>query len=291
MPYNQSYDTAKARHFTFLLDELINLSNTIPQQQSAYGRPVEFPLPVLFVLLGLKFDSGLSYREFVAFVDFNPVLLERLNLTRAPSYSTLQKSLKQLDTRLLHQLYEAIARRCPLPKRITVEGTGFSHSTAGEWQPVRFRKTQRRRFHGLQNAVDTETLMITASQVRARPGGDAQHLVALVRRGNPAHLEVVYGDERYISRRYVQFISDVGAYPAIEPKENAIPCFRGSPAYRQLVHEYQNGAEEWKKRYRYGRRSLVETVFGTLKVQFGGGFEFETVQGTTTRAPVQSGVT
>ena len=227
MPYNQSYDTAKARHFTFLLDELINVSNTIPQQQSAYGRPVEFPLPVLFVLLGLKFDSGLSYREFVAFVDFNPVLLERLNLTRAPSYSTLQKSLKQLDTRLLHQLYEAIARRRPPPTQVAVDATGFSHSTGGEWQSVRFRKSGRRRFHGLHNGVDTETLMITASRVRARPGGDAQHLEALVRRVNPAHLEVLYGDKGYISRKNVQFISDLGAYPAIEPKENAIPRSRG----------------------------------------------------------------
>ncbi|MGM0687223.1 MAG: transposase [Promethearchaeati archaeon] len=71
--------------------------------------------------------------------------------------------------------------------------------------------------------------MITASRVRASPGGDAQHLVALVRRVNPTHLEVVYGDKGYISRKNVQFISDVGAYPATEPKENAVPRSRGTP--------------------------------------------------------------
>jgi transposase len=252
-----------------LLDSLIKLSNTLPQQRSTFGRPVEFPLPVLFVLLGLKFDSGLSYREFVAFVNFNPVLLEKLNLTRAPSYSLLQKSLKKLDTRLLHRMYQLLARRRPPPKTVAVDASGFSHTTGGEWSSVRFKTTRRRRFHGLHNAVDTDSLMITASRVRARPGGDAQHLVALVRRINPANLEVIYGDKGYISRKNVQFISDVGAYPAIEPKENAVPRSRGSPAYRQLVHEYQEGAEKWKENHQYGRRSLVETVFSMLKRRFG----------------------
>jgi transposase len=224
---------------------------------------------VLFVLLGLKFDSGLSYREFVAFVNFNPVLLEKLNLTRAPSYSLLQKSLKKLDTRLLHRMYQLLARRRPPPKTVAVDASGFSHTTGGEWSSVRFKTTRRRRFHGLHNAVDTDSLMITASRVRARPGGDAQHLVALVRRINPANLEVIYGDKGYISRKNVQFISDVGAYPAIEPKENAVPRSRGSPAYRQLVHEYQEGAEKWKENHQYGRRSLVETVFSMLKRRFG----------------------
>ncbi|MFO7837788.1 MAG: hypothetical protein R6V83_14185 [Candidatus Thorarchaeota archaeon] len=93
MTYYTSYDTAKSRHFQFLLDSLIKLSNTIPQKKSSFGRPVEFPLPTLFVLLGLKFDSGLSYREFIAFVNFNPILLDKLKLTRAPSYSTLQQAL------------------------------------------------------------------------------------------------------------------------------------------------------------------------------------------------------
>jgi len=270
MSYNQSYDTAKSRHFQFLLDSLIKLSNTLPQQESRFGRPVEFPLPTLFVLLGLKFDTGLSYREFVAFINFNPLLLEKLKLTRTPSYSTLQQALKKLDTQLLHQMYRLLARRRPPPRAVAVDASGFSHTTGGEWASVRFKTTRRRRFHGLHNAVDTDTLMITASGVRACPGGDAQHLVALVGRTNPTDLEVVYGDKGYISRKNVQFISDVGAYPAIEPKENAVPRSRGSPAYRQLVHEYQEGAEEWKEKHRYGRRSLAETVFSMLKIRFGG---------------------
>ena len=70
---------AKARHSHVLLNELINLSYIVPDIRFKRDRPVEFTLPVLFVLLGLKFDSGLSYRNFVASVAFNPYLLERLD--------------------------------------------------------------------------------------------------------------------------------------------------------------------------------------------------------------------
>lgn len=39
--------------------------------------------------------------------------------------------------------------------------------------------------------------------------GDTQHLAALVRHINPAQLEVIYGNKRYISWKKVQFITSV----------------------------------------------------------------------------------
>jgi hypothetical protein len=131
---------AKARRYHFLLKVLMSLCNTVPDSRSTYGRLVQFLLPALFVLLGLKFDSGLGYRDFVAFVDFNPKLLHHLGLMRAPSYSLLHRALKRLDTLLLHQMYQLLARKRPPPHRVAVDSTGFSHSTGGEWMSLRFKK-------------------------------------------------------------------------------------------------------------------------------------------------------
>jgi transposase len=136
---------------------------------------------------------------------------------------------------------------------------------------VRFKKTVKRRFHALHNAVDTDTLMIAASRVRATPGGDAGCMVPLLRQVPGSQLETVYGDKAYISRKNVQVISDLGAYPAIEPKRNAKAWSRGCPAYKRLVRDYQESPEGWKDHHQYGTRSLVETVFSMLKVRFGGG--------------------
>jgi len=125
---------------------------------------------------------GLSYRDFVAFVDFNPYLSHRLGLDRTLSYSSLYKALRRIDTQLLHRMYELLARKRPPPENLAVDSTGFSHSTGGEWFSVRFKKTRRRRFHALHNAVDTDTLLVHAIRVRGKPGGDPRFMVPLVRR-------------------------------------------------------------------------------------------------------------
>jgi transposase len=271
MPYYASHDAAKTRRYHFLLNELIILCNTVPDIRPRRGRPVQFPLPTLFVLLGLKFDSGLGYRDLVAQVDFNPSLLRRLALHRAPSYSLLQKALMRIDTRLLHRMYRLLARRRPPPRAVAVDASGFSHSTGGEWVSVRLRKTRRRRFHALHNAVDTDTLMIQASRVRSRPGGDSMFMIPLMRRVSTEDLETVYCDRAYITRDNVQFVADVGAYPAIEPKRSSSINARSHRAYGQLLREYREGPEEWKRRHQYGRRSLAETVFSMMKLRYGGG--------------------
>jgi len=271
MSYDSSYDTARSRHLQFLLDLLIKLSNTIPTKTSSFGRPPDFPLPALFVLLGLKFDSGLSYRNFVAQLSFTPLLLERLGLERPPSYSILQQALKKLDTRLLHRMYRLLARKRPPPRNLAVDSTGFSHSTGGAWMSLRFKKTLKRRFTALHAAVDTDTLMIHAVKVKARPGGDAKELISLVKRVIHRFLKYVYGDKAYISRKNVQYIHDLGAYPAIEPKKRLKSRSRGYRGYKELIREYRRDPKEWKKKHSYGKRSLVETVFGMMKVRFGGG--------------------
>ena len=270
MSYYKSYDAAKTRRYHFLLEELLSLCNTVPDTRYKHGRPVEFPLPALFVLLGLKFDTRLSYRDFVAFVDFNPYLSQRLGLDRTPSYSSLHKALKRIDTQLLHRMYELLARKRPPPENLAVDSSGFSHSTGGEWFSVRFKKTRRRRFHALHNAVDTDTLLIHATRVRGKPGGDPRFMVPLVRRVSKSSLETVYGDKAYISRRNVQFIADIGAYPAIEPKSNSSINSKSHWAYGRLMREYRADPEEWKRAHHYGRRSLVETVFGMMKLRYGG---------------------
>ena len=270
MYYDSSYDAARSRHLQFLLDSLINLSNTIPTKTSTFGRPPDFPLPALCVLLVLKFDSGLSYRNFVAQLSFTPVLLERLGLERPPSYSILQQALKRVSPTLQHQMVSLLARKRPPPENVAVDSTGFSHSTGGEWMRLRFKKTLKRRFTALHAAVDTDSLLIHSVRVRARPGGDAKEMIPLLKRIAHECLENVYGDKAYISRKNVQYIHDLGAYPGIEPKKRLKARSRGYRGYKELIREYRRDPAEWKKKHNYGKRSLVETVFGMMKVRFTG---------------------
>jgi len=68
----------------------------------------------------------------------------------------------------------------------------------------------------------------------------------------------------------VFLIADIGAYLAIEPKSTSSINSRSHWAYGQLMREYRADLEEWKRVHDYGRRSLVETVFGMMKLRYGG---------------------
>lgn len=135
---------------------------------------------------------------------------------------------------------------------------------------LRFKKTLKRRFTALHAAVDTDTLLIHVVKVTARPGGDAKEMVPLLRRVPHQRLENVYGDKAYISRKNVQVIVDLGAYPGIEPKNRLRAWSRGYRGYKELIIEYRRDPVEWKRVHEYGKRSLVETVFGMMKVRFTG---------------------
>ena len=102
------------------------------------------------------------------------------------------------------------------PKSLAVDSSGFSHSTSGEWFSVRLKKGCKRRFHAFHNAIDTDTLVSHAAGVKTKPGGNSRFRVSLVRKISKDSLTTVYYDKAYISRRNVQFIADVGAYPAKE---------------------------------------------------------------------------
>jgi transposase len=83
-------------------------------------------------------------------------------------------------------------------------------------------------------------------------------------------LELVYGDKAYLSRANVSYIHSLGARAVIEPKRGLTGKARGHREYALLVREYLRDPEDWRKRNEYGKRSLVESVFGAMKVKYGG---------------------
>ncbi len=113
-----------------------------------------------------------------------------------------------LTPQILHRMYRFLGRRRPPPRSVAVDSRGRVVVPA-------VQEDSKTAIHAV---VDTDTLMVLAARVRARPGGDARGLIPLLRRVPHSSLEYVSGDRAYISWRNVQYIHDIGAYPAIEPK-------------------------------------------------------------------------
>jgi len=270
LSYFQAHDRAVTHQEDFIPDLLISLVEDLPLPTPSTGRKPTYPLPALIVLLVLMVFWGMSYRRFIAHIAHDYLLLARLGIPRAPHYSVLNRAMDRLDPTLLQDLIRRLADIMPPPRQIAFDATGISHTTGGEWFSMRLQKRRRRRFHGLHAAVDTDTLLITAAMVRRKPGGEASTLPSLLGQMSTDRLEAVYGDKAYISRANVTLIDELGARAVIEPKRGLSTLVKSHRAYAELVRGYYADPEEWKRRNRYGTRSLVESVFSTLKRRFGG---------------------
>lgn len=183
----------------------------VATKTSAFGRPAEFPLLTLFILLGHKFDSGLGYPTFVAQLASTP--------------------------QLFHRWIKLVARRRPPPRRVAVDSIRPYHSTGGEWMSLRLKRTLKRWFTVLLAAVDTDTLMVHTVKVEARPRGDAKEMTTLLKRAPHQSLEIAYGDKAHFSRENVQFVSDPGVYAAGEPKQPLKAQSRGHSDNKELGRE------------------------------------------------------
>ncbi|MFQ5834015.1 MAG: IS5 family transposase [Candidatus Thorarchaeota archaeon] len=270
LSYDQAYDMAVIHHYDFVPALLMRICNILPLPESRTGRPPTYPLSSLTVLLALLAHSGMTYRGFCALIDRDTDLLSQLGISRAPHYSTLNRAMDRVPPDVLQRVVRLIASTQPPPRRVAVDSTGMGHSTGGEWFSVSCQEARRRRFHGLHAAVDIDTLMVTSVMVRDRPGGDAKMLIPLLEAMWTDALQLVFGDKAYLSRVNVTYIHSLGARTVIEPKRGLTGKARGHIEYARLVKEYLRDPDGWRKKYEYGKRSLVESVFGAVKVKFGG---------------------
>ncbi|RLI48174.1 MAG: hypothetical protein DRO73_10040 [Candidatus Thorarchaeota archaeon] len=133
---------------------------------------------MLYVLLVLKFNSELCYRDFVAQLHHRPLLPQRVGFSRPPSYSTLQQALTGIGPQLFHEMYSLIARRWPPPRHIA----------------VCIERTLRRCFMALHAVVYADTLTFVAVTVRTRPSGIAKEFIPLLERVRHRSLEYVHAD-------------------------------------------------------------------------------------------------
>ncbi|MHA1654195.1 MAG: transposase [Candidatus Thorarchaeota archaeon] len=108
-----------------------------------------------------------------------------------------------------------------------------SHPSGGEWLSVRMERTRKRRFTALHAVVDTGALMFLAVIVRTHPGGDTKEFIPLLEGLRHQSLEYVYTDRAYHFRKNVQYVCDIGVYPAIEAKRGLSGrAKRGTPWVR-----------------------------------------------------------
>lgn len=204
-----------------------------------------------------------TYRELAAsdWVDF----------LRIPEvhYTSIQKAIKRLSPWLLEAAGRMIAELVSGDEMdcvIDATGIGIRRYEKEEYRGEERRKRQYLKLNGIWDADGRvfRTVDVLDGETHEYNGSEEMY-----ERVNTS-VDKLFGDSGYAGRGFVQDVADSGATPVIKPPANATAKTKGSPAWRELVKEYQElGYEDWRDKTGYGTRFPNEGHFGAFNTRFG----------------------
>lgn len=216
-----------------------------------------------FLAVAKEHGNENTYRELAAsdWVDF-------LRISEV-HYTSIQKSIKRLSPWLLEVAGRMVAELVSADEMdCVIDATGVKIRKY-EKEEYRDEERRKRQYLKLNGIWDVDGRVFHAVDVLK--GRDHEYtgseemfgrLNTLVRK--------LFGDPAYAGRGFVQGIADSGATPVVKPSSNATAKTKGSPAWRELVKEYQElGYEDWRDKTGYGKRFPNEGHFGAFDTRFG----------------------
>lgn len=135
------------------------------------------------------------------------------------------------------------------------------------WRDPRPRRLKRRDWLKLHVAVTSILKAVPSMEVTDGEISDSPQLKKLLESLPLDDVEAVAADSAYLSRENCDLIESFGAKPYIKPKRNSTARSHGSKAWRNMILDYRENPEEWKRRYHI--RSSAETAFSVIKRRFG----------------------
>ena len=251
----------------------------LPAQRTKFSKR-QFAQPQLLAVLCLMRYEDWTFREAEVRLREHSELRSALQLKSVPDYTTLYRFLVRLDPADVARVMEEIVRRMPdtpptktrrrgpQPGRwrsratVAIDATGLSQSAMSTFfvrrmhhhtqQPMPWR-------HWLKwlVVIDVERQLILAQNARQAPWNDCASLPALVAEAHQ-HTPVgcVLADAEFDSERNHRFCREQLHAQSIIPAKRFTS--RRASGFRQQMRENF-------PRRRYRRRSLIESVFSTVK--------------------------
>jgi hypothetical protein len=179
----------------------------------------------------------------------------------APHYSTLSRRARSLRLTL--------ASRGRSIKHLVIDSTGLKLYGEGEWQVRQPGWGRHRTWRKLHVSVDADSHELRAALITPKEVVDPRALPRLLKQVE-GPVERVYADGAYDARGCYQAIHERRARAIIPPRKGS--AVWGDKYLRDrnanLRHVQELGAEGWKRKVKYHRRSLVETAIFRLKTLF-----------------------
>lgn len=203
----------------------------------------------------------MSYRRIAEHI--RKIMLHRnLSLKSVPHFTTLHKFVERVDMKIIHRIinYVAVSYLRNKPVIAAIDGTGITLREAS--QHYLYRVNAIKNFAKLSILTDTKTRIIIDAKShahRAHDNVDFKPLIGSLRRLNTIRL---CADKAYDSNENFRILFENGIEPQIPVRQKTkTSVFKGK--YRRKSTSIFNEKA-------YHQRSIVESVFSSLKRMFGG---------------------
>ena len=230
------------------------------------GRPITYHDDLILAIGTLREVYGLPFRQTVGFMQS---ILKLMSLDIClPDYSTLCRRLSGLDIPYSNRQFNPNT-----PAILIVDSTGDKVSGEGEWKVRLHGKTKTRIWRKIHIAQDLASWEVVGVTVTDAPAKDHQQVDQLLSQmpSNYNFTEFI-ADGAYDCSSVYKEIRDYGGRATIPPKH----C---SKAHHEIasLHDRNEaigyidrfGRQAWKQKYKYHRRSLVETTMWRYNAIFG----------------------
>jgi hypothetical protein len=243
--------------------ELCGLAK-IPLHFSIFSNKIYSNFNHIFLLVYKQFRK-FTFEELMLDLEDNLTLKAYLGLKKLPHYTTLIKFSQRLPMEILDKLLVAFKQIIPKPKKVAIDATGISLDNASPHYCKRIGLVNHKRpYMKTTFIVDIEQYIILVCRQRKKPRHDTKDAKpAISKLAKHYEPEVFYGDRGYDDNSiFRQCFEELKAYPLIFQKNQEVPKYRKSGAYRKMTCDVFDYGE-------YLQRNKIETCNSMFKRRFG----------------------
>ena len=239
---------------------LLTLLNDIYEPRSATEKRM---ISYLACLVDKEF-RGHSYRSHVSYIESHQGLLHMYGLKRVPSKSCLHHAAVMLAGCAKIQGVVGMLAGDAARGSLLGDSSGFSIMQYEDWEDAKRGIISRRRFVKLHVLADARGKKIVSCEVTKGTAHDSPWFRRIFARV-PGGAGCVMLDAAYDAYENYRVIRYSGRRPVIDPRKDH--TLKGYNPRAEMLRWRKENPEEFERTYH--RRSLVESVFSSLKARFG----------------------
>jgi hypothetical protein len=231
------------------------------------GKKYQFPDLFILVIGYIRVYSRLPYRQTEGIIKATGK-----SLRDHPSYSQICRRVNNLDVSTKWSDDDDDDDGIV----IALDSTGIKVTDRGQWMQEKWNIKKKKGYLKIHIAVNIKTKEILALEVTDEKVHDGKIMEQLVEyvlenkdKDKDFHINSVLADGAYDSNKNFNYLQKKNIQPGIKVRKNSIISRKNNKIRNREVSSQMKDMFKWKKKRKYGKRWMTETVFSSIKHMFG----------------------